>query len=187
MRLKKTQGAGIIDPERPVILGIDQSWTGFGITAVQGAAYLSDLYVISGRGVDGIHAVINLLKDEINWNIVENVAIEGYSMGSKTRAHMAGELGAAVRMGCFLGGQLFTAKYPLVIPPTQLKKYATGKGNASKSEILLGVYKHFGVEFTDDNMADSYALAQIAAGSESNKAQREVLAAAVREREIHER
>jgi crossover junction endodeoxyribonuclease RuvC len=46
-----------------------------------------------------------------------------------------------------------------------LKKYAAGKGNAKKQEMLLQIYKRWGIEFNDDNAADSYALARLAAGS----------------------
>jgi hypothetical protein len=35
-----------------------------------------------------------------------------------------------------------------------LKKYATGKGTAKKQEMLLQIYKRWGVEFNDDNAAD---------------------------------
>ena len=46
-----------------------------------------------------------------------------------------------------------------------LKKYAAGKGNAKKQEMLLQMYKRWGVEFNDDNAADSYGLARLVAGS----------------------
>jgi crossover junction endodeoxyribonuclease RuvC len=42
-----------------------------------------------------------------------------------------------------------------------LKKYAAGKGNAKKQEMLLQIYKRWGIEFNDDNAADSYALARL--------------------------
>jgi hypothetical protein len=46
-----------------------------------------------------------------------------------------------------------------------LKKYITGKGTGvQKNQILLNVYKKWGIEFNDDNAADSYGLARIAAG-----------------------
>ena len=41
----------------------------------------------------------------------------------------------------------------------------TGKGQGvSKSQMLLNVYKKWGVEFTDDNAADSYSLAKLVSG-----------------------
>jgi crossover junction endodeoxyribonuclease RuvC len=43
-----------------------------------------------------------------------------------------------------------------------LKKYASGKGTSKKQEMLLQIYKRWGVEFNDDNAADAYALARLA-------------------------
>jgi hypothetical protein len=51
---------------------------------------------------------------------------------------------------------------PLQVPPMTLKKYATGKGTSKKQEMLLQIYKRWGVEFNDDNAADAYALARLA-------------------------
>jgi crossover junction endodeoxyribonuclease RuvC len=46
-----------------------------------------------------------------------------------------------------------------------LKKFAAGKGNAKKQEMLMQMYKRWNVEFTDDNAADSYALARLVSGN----------------------
>jgi Holliday junction resolvasome RuvABC endonuclease subunit len=43
-----------------------------------------------------------------------------------------------------------------------LKKYAAGKGNAKKQEMLMQIYKRWGLEFNDDNAADAYALGRLA-------------------------
>ena len=67
--------------------------------------------------------------------------------------------------------------HPLQVSPSQLKKYITGKGRAEKNQILLHTYKRWGVEFANDNAADSFGLAKIAAGEAKNKAQEEVLKA----------
>jgi hypothetical protein len=79
---------------------------------------------------------------------------------------MAGELGGMVKLE--LKHWFYNepnAGYPLIIPPSVLKKYVTGKGTGvQKNQILLNVYKKWGVEFNDDNAADSYALARLAAG-----------------------
>jgi Holliday junction resolvasome RuvABC endonuclease subunit len=62
---------------------------------------------------------------------------------------------------------------PLQIPPMTLKKYATGKGTSKKQEMLLQIYKRWGVEFNDDNAADAYALARLASGSAIDAIERE--------------
>ena len=57
----------------------------------------------------------------------EQIAIEGYSMGSKGKVfHIAENTGV-------LKYKIYNAGIPLeVIPPTVVKKFATGKGNADK-------------------------------------------------------
>lgn len=44
------------------------------------------------------------------------------------------------------------------IGPSALKKYATGKGNASKTEMALAALKRGGVEFHNDNECDAWWL-----------------------------
>jgi hypothetical protein len=164
---------GIVPTEAPVYLGIDQSYSGFAITAlVDKDNYYTEVYKSDKRGVDrllDIQAhVMNWLKEFDN---IKDVAMEGYAFGSQM-ANMLGELGGMVKLTLLDFGI-----YPLIVPPTNLKKYACGKGQGiSKSQILLHVYKNFGAEFTDDNAADSYVLAHIVSGSHTRKYEQEVYA-----------
>ena len=48
----------------------------------------------------------------------------------------------------------------LVVPPSTLKKFVTGKGNAKKDQMLLKTFKRWGVEFNDHNVCDAYGLAR---------------------------
>ncbi|MDH5184460.1 MAG: hypothetical protein OEX12_11285 [Gammaproteobacteria bacterium] len=48
------------------------------------------------------------------------------------------------------------------IPPTSLKKFITGKGNAKKDTIMMEVYKRWGYEAPDNDLADAYGLAMAA-------------------------
>jgi crossover junction endodeoxyribonuclease RuvC len=56
-----------------------------------------------------------------------------------------------------------------------LKKYAAGKGNAKKQEMLLQIYKRWGLEFNDDNAADAYALARLASKAHINEVEKAVV------------
>ena len=109
----------------------------------------------------------------MNWlyefNKVEDVAMEGYAFGSQM-ANMLGELGGMVKLTL-----LEFNIYPLIVPPTSLKKYVTGKGQGvPKSQILLHVYKKWNVDITDDNAADSYALARLVSGTHTLAYEKEV-------------
>jgi hypothetical protein len=153
-----------------VAIGIDQSYSGFGVTLMDmdSSAYHTTVFKGESTGVDRL---LNI--QEKLWAILEEVsatpseivvAMEGYAFGSQM-ANMAGELGAVVKLTLYDVLWKHHGKYPYIIPPTVLKKYVTGKGSGiQKNQILLSVYKKWGVEFTDDNAADSYALAHLAAG-----------------------
>jgi Holliday junction resolvasome RuvABC endonuclease subunit len=45
-------------------------------------------------------------------------------------------------------------KYVL-IPPATLKRYATGKGNATKSDMRMALYQRMGIDLRDDNQVDA--------------------------------
>jgi crossover junction endodeoxyribonuclease RuvC len=67
----------------------------------------------------------------------------------------------------------------VVVAPSTLKKFTTGKGNCPKDLMLLEVYKRWGVSITDDNAADGYALAKLGqmllTKKADNKQQQEVI------------
>jgi len=148
-----------------VYIGIDQSYSGFAITAIDKEGnYYTEVVSIEGTGVERLHRARFFLLGFVNRYIVEAIAIEGYAFGSQM-ANMAGELGGMVRLALYDNYRFVNeaSAFPLVVPPTSLKKYITGKGTGvKKNQILLSVYKKWDVEFTDDNAADSYGLARIA-------------------------
>ena len=169
--MKIFQG-GVVIPENPVYLGIDQSYSGFAITAYQNGNYYTEVYKSDKRGIDRLR---DIQAHTMNWlhqfDNVKDVAMEGYAFGSQM-ANMLGELGGMVKLTLLDFGI-----YPLIVPPTNLKKYVTGKGNGiSKSQMLLQVYKKWDAEFTDDNAADSYALARLVSGSHELAYEKEVYA-----------
>lgn len=165
-----------------VAIGIDQSYSGFGITFMDMTSGKYHTCVFKGEGV-GVERLIDirnvltrLIRLNINLATTVVVAMEGYAFGSQM-ANMAGELGGLVK--AFLYDEFkpsgMDAAYPYIIPPTVLKKYVTGKGSGvQKNQILLQVYKNWGVEFNDDNAADSYALAHLVAGKGTLAHQREI-------------
>jgi Holliday junction resolvasome RuvABC endonuclease subunit len=60
-----------------------------------------------------------------------------------------------VRLFCYERGY---ATY--VLPPTSLKKFATGRGAGDKSGIILAAYKKFGIDLSGrDDEADALWLA----------------------------
>lgn len=138
------------------LLGLDLSLTSSGyahnfkygtITTKEKAA--KRLYIISSE-------IINICIQ----NNIEAVIIEGYSFASRnSQAHSIGELGGCVRM------RLWENKIPYIeVPPTVRAKFATGKGNASKNEVISSVSAMTGIIFQGsgaDDMCDAWILYQI--------------------------
>jgi Holliday junction resolvasome RuvABC endonuclease subunit len=161
---------GQVDPDKPVYLGIDQSYSGFAITAIQGDSFYTEVYKSDKHGIDRLR---DIQTHVYNWlykfNEIKDVAMEGYAFGSQM-ANMLGELGGMVKLSLLDFGI-----YPLIVPPTNLKKYVTGKGTGvPKSQMLLYVYKKWEVDITDDNAADSYALAKLVSGQHTLAYEKEV-------------
>jgi hypothetical protein len=151
-------------------IGIDQSYTGFAFTIMDmdTGEWMTTVSKAPGSHVDRLFWIGSNLQNSLQTLAKDAetivVAMEGYAFGSQM-ANMAGELGGLVKLTCYMELDKFDGKYPYIIPPTTLKKYVTGKGTGiQKNQILLHVFKKWGVEFNDDNAADSYALAHLASG-----------------------
>lgn len=162
----KTFGAPV---DGRVHVGIDQSYSGFAVTLFNQSGYYTTVYKSDKRGIERLRDIRDHLSFTLGNVDVVDVAIEGYAFGSQM-ANMLGELGGMVKLELLNMGH-----YPLIVPPTSLKKYATGKGQGvAKSQIMLQVYKKWGVEFSDDNAADSYVLARIVAGTHTLEYEKEI-------------
>lgn len=102
--------------------------------------------------------------------------IEGYSMGSNMGGHSCViELGAMLRFRHSYRGKLYE------VPPTTLKKFATGSGRGDKAAVASALTKRYGVQFGSSDEADAYALARMAwhlgtVAEAPNKAMAEALA-----------
>jgi len=158
---------GGLNTAGPVTVGIDQSLTGFALTALSlddPKKHITWVYKSPYFGIERLIDIREWLIDHFNYLAehdltIMDIAMEGTVLASQA-ALVLGELSATVRLAIY---DTFDdhRKYPLKVPPMTLKKYASGKGNAKKQEMLLQIYKRWGVEFSDDNAADSYALARL--------------------------
>ncbi len=160
-------------------IGIDQSYSGFAITIINKDCTLYKTFVYTSplRGVERLRDIALYIGQHVFEPVtnVQGSAIEGYAYGAQM-AHMAGEIGALVKLELRSWLYETEARYPFIVAPAMLKKYVTGKGQGvKKNQILLNVFKKWGIEFTDDNAADSYALARIAAGRADTAYEKEVI------------
>ena len=167
---EKQFGPGILTPSE-IAVGIDQSLTGFAITFLSTSdpnQYSTYVYKSPYSGVQRLADIRKWLEGKLNLfrdNFYLDIAMEGTVLASQS-ALILGELSATVKLTLW---DYFDAydkqphlQTPIQVSPMTLKKYATGKGSAKKQEMLLQIYKRWGIEFNDDNAADSYALARLA-------------------------
>jgi Holliday junction resolvasome RuvABC endonuclease subunit len=154
----------------PVSVGIDQSYSGFAIAMVSGDKYQASVYKSDKLGTDRLKDIQQYLKSALSPYLIGDVAMEGYAYGAQM-AHMAGELGGMVKVVLLDKGH-----YPLIVAPSMLKKYVTGKGTGvQKNQMLLNIYKTWNIEFTDDNAADAFALAKLVSKEAKYAYQKEIL------------
>lgn len=100
--------------------------------------------------------IIDQVMQHINKKDI--IAIEGFSYGSRGRGiDFQFGLGHAMRIKLFEQGYDY-----LIVTPSQVKKYATGKGNTSKDNMILPIYKRWNYEHESDNVRDAFVLSQIA-------------------------
>jgi len=174
----KSFGPGLT-PDKDCWLGIDQSYSGFAITFLaEDGSYITTVRKFEDFGIRRLASVYMHLLDTIKLveetNKVVDTCMEGYAFGSQM-ANMAGELGGIVKFTLLSYFQERPGAFPLIVPPPSLKKYVTGKGQGvSKSQMMLHVYKKWGVELNDDNAADSYSLAHLVAKRHSTVAEKDV-------------
>ena len=84
------------------------------------------------------------------------IAVEDYATHGPGDPTIGPELGAIVRLGLVSNPCLHE------VSATSLKKFATGKGNATKDVVMLHVFKRWAFDCNDDNnLADAYVLARM--------------------------
>lgn len=154
-----------------VYLGIDQSYTGFALAFYDSADGTAATFLGKhnskkrGTGVDRLLDIetwlFNILDEvKAHMGIPGHTSMEGYAFGRVNGREQAGELGYAVKR-TLLKVYPKPLAYPTIVTPNQLKKFATSKGNAEKSQVLKAVYKKWAFDAEDDNTADAYTLARI--------------------------
>lgn len=140
-----------------ITLGIDASLTGTGTSLIRSNGIAATNRIASKH--TGIARLINIedrLKYIVDTNKLNLVLIEGYAYAAQNQAHQIGELGGVIRR------MLYKKQLPWVeVSPSQVKKFATGKGNAKKDLIIMNVFKKWGQEFETSDEADAFVLAKI--------------------------
>lgn len=141
------------------IVGIDLSLTSTGISLSNCQVAVSSKYRGIERIADLTDQIFNVMTNAFPVDTVA-VVVEGYSFASRSsHAHSAGELGGVFRYRLWLQG------IPWIdVPPTNRAKFATGRGGASKTEVVSSVSARTGLVWSGkgaDDMCDAFILEEM--------------------------
>lgn len=153
-----------------IIVGLDLSLTGTGIATIDTDRETANVETRTSKPVgDNIKdRAWRLRRFASNLQDVcydaDLVVIEAPSLGQKRQAGQHDRMGlwwlTIDRLTYGLDGRVEVAE----VTPASLKKFATGKGNASKDEVLLSVARRFpGVDVRSNDEADALVLAAMGA------------------------
>lgn len=154
-------------------VGIDPSLTACGVALIQeqDGERVRSVHTLGRKGkkdetlaqreeriMTVVHDVIGLIQ---SLDVTPIVTIEGPSHGNVTGSHhdRSGLWWMLVRdIRDHVGAEV------VEITPSQVKKYATGKGNAGKAEVMAAtIRRYLDVPISNDNEADAWVLAAMAA------------------------
>lgn len=137
------------------ILSIDQSLVQSGYCIFQDDKLIEKGVIESGqKGTKRLFEIKQEIQVLLKNHRPEYVVFEDYSYGSRGRATFSlGELGGMLKLMFFEAIELwYTVPIPL------WKKYLTGKGNCKKDVVMMKVFKKFGFETANNNVADAYVM-----------------------------
>ena len=156
-------------PEKRFV-GLDLAFANNGIVILdeKGSIIHQEVFSTSKKDSDEVR-LINI-RTKLN-DLLQNsdiVYLEGLSFGSQGMS--LAQLGAVHYITRVLLHER-NIEFDIVSPST-LKKFVTGKGNCKKDLMLLKVFQKWGVEFSNDNLADAYSLAKFTLDSYQKPSER---------------
>jgi crossover junction endodeoxyribonuclease RuvC len=138
------------------LIGLDLSLTSTGISINGKTSIISTKL----RGAERLSFITKNIVDICKKEKINCAIIENYSFASRnSQAHSIGELGGCVRMSLWENGIPY-----IEIPPKSRAKFATGKGNAGKTEVISAISSKTGFVFSGsgaDDECDAWILEQM--------------------------
>lgn len=138
------------------IVGLDLSLSSTGFSCED----LIETISVSTKGPQRLISIRNSIIELLEHIDNPCVCIEGYSFASRnSQAHSIGELGGVIRVA------LWERQIPYIeIPPTSRAKFATGRGNAAKTEVMSAISARTGIVWSGkgaDDKCDAWILEQM--------------------------
>ena len=147
------------------IMGLDLSLTATGIVVLkEGTVITKRLVKTKPQGnlpLDEIERLLGIkeeIRKEIKTYEPELILIENLAFMARNTTALVQLAG----LNYMVREMLAISRTPFVmVAPSTLKKFATGKGNGPKDIVILETYKNFNVSFVDNNLCDAYVLSMI--------------------------
>ncbi len=141
-----------------ISLGLDPS-TNFGIAVVstgKKVIFTEEVHFKKLTGFERINALVGRVLDVIEEYKPDIITIEEMFVGHASSAI------PIIQIGSFLRYFLWQESIKYVdVPPTVLKKFVVGTGNAKKEQVMMKVLHHWGFESKTNNIADAVGIAMI--------------------------
>ena len=142
----------------PVVIGVDLSVRSTGIAHADGdyEVFRPESDPTANHGMDRCVEIRDHVLAVCDVVDLELVMLEGLAFAAHDNARQLAMLAGIIRMALYDGGHAF-----LTVVPGTLKKYATGKGNASKEAVVDAAQKRLRYQGYDNNEADALWLRAI--------------------------
>lgn len=142
-------------------VGLDLSYSGTGVVVISPTNEAIGFEFKAGNATMSFPERATSLVNQI-FSVIPNsndciVYEEGAAYSAEFNAFMLGELAGVINYELGKRGYAVT-----LVPPTTLKKYATGSGVAQKHYVAAHVAKKWGFISPSNNITDAFVLAQMA-------------------------
>lgn len=149
------------------VIGFDPSLTSSGFSYIDNSGQVHTGRIRpKTRGVERLDFVSECFNDLFSSMVRQYrscplLVYEGYSMGSPKMGNIGrffdiGEQGGILKLLAYRRGANI-----LLVPPTSLKKFATGKGNADKESVIASVASVWNYHIPHNDEADAFVLMQM--------------------------
>ncbi len=150
-----------------VYAGIDQSLTGTGVVIFDDQANLLEQKLISTKPgqvpMDEINRFISLFNQVYSTIVAVAAGRQVCALMEDFAYSQPHQMAALGGLGWHFRIMMSRTDWHFGTCSTNiLKKVATGKGAVPKEQVILGVYKRWTFESSDNNIADAYVLGRLA-------------------------
>ena len=129
----------------PIVIGVDPSITATGLALSDGS-----LTTVGGKADRGDERLLDIAcAIGSACHNADLVVLEDLPQHARA-AGITGLASGVVRLMCLRASVPY-----VVLPPATLKKFATGRGNADKSDMRMALYQRTGADVRDDNQVDA--------------------------------